>query len=100
MYPVILIDDLYHFVLVGLFDLGKLGENVLVVGEIAELDKLGSAAEESVADGVLKKLGKSRIRLIQPASVSDTICNILELLRSILVFIVEYRFLDNLRMEL
>ena len=78
----------------------ELCEDFLVVLELAEILKLCAVLDELGTDGVLQQLCKSGIGLIEPSSVSDSVGDVLELLGSILIFIMEYGVLDYLRVEL
>ena len=93
---VVLLDILCEFLLGKLLYSKELVEDFLVILELAEIFKLCAVLDELCADSVLEELCERRIGLIQPASVSDTVGNVLEFFRSILIFIVEYRLLDNL----
>ena len=56
--------------------------------------------KEFVSDLFPEKSGKSRIGLIKPSSVSDTVGNVFEFSRSIGIFVVENIVLDNFRVKL
>ena len=85
---------------ISLFNVHKLRKNIFVVLKLSELFKLCAVLDKFSSDSFAEKLCKSGIGLIKPSSVSDAVGNVLEFFRSILVFIVEYRFLDYLGMKL
>ena len=65
-----------------------------------QLLQLAAVFQEAVADLVTQQLSQTRIGLIQPSPVCDTVGDILELVRRIQIFFVEYAVLDDLRVQL
>ena len=86
--------------LVFLLDFPQLFQNSLVIFKDIELFQFAAVYQELVANLFPQQLGQTRIGLIQPSSVSNTIGNVLELVRGIQIFIMENRFLDDFGVQL
>ena len=68
----------------------ELLENSLIVLELSECLKLSSVLDELITDSLGEELCESGVGLIEPSSLRDTVSNVLELIRSIEEFLVEY----------
>ena len=94
------LDELGETLLVFLLDLAQLFQNSLVISENVQLFQLAAVLQETVADLVTQQLGQTRVGLIQPSPVCDTVGDVLELVRGVQIFFVEYAVLDDLRVQL
>ena len=81
-------------------NLAQFFKNALVVREYLELYKLGSILLEALSDTFGKQIGKLRVRLQQPTTISDTVGDVLELIRLVEILEMEHIVLDNLRVQL
>ena len=75
------LDELGETLLVFLLDLAQLFQNSLVISENVQLFQLAAVLQETVADLVTQQLGQTRVGLIQPSPVCDTVGDVLELVR-------------------
>ena len=89
------LDELGETLLVFLLDLAQLFQNSLVISENVQLFQLAAVLQETVADLVTQQLGQTRVGLIQPSPVCDTVGDVLELVRGVQIFFVEYAVLDD-----
>ena len=86
--------------LVFTLDFAESLENRSVVCENLELDELGSVLLEALADALGEQVGKSLVALEQPAAVSDTVGDVLELIGLVESLLTENVVLDNLAVKL
>lgn len=94
------LDILRKVLLVLLLYVKKFCKESLVVLVSLECGKLCAVLDELRADSLGEEFREVGVRLIEPSSVCNAVCYVLELLGSEAVLIVEYRVLDDLGVEL
>ena len=90
-----LLNNLCKTQLVVIFNLLKRIKHLLIILVVTQLKKLVTLGDEAIPNKLCNKLCKLWVCLANPSSESNTICYILEFIRSDCIEIVENSFLKN-----
>ena len=68
----------------------QLSSTSVSFSNLTELFELGCVFLEAIADSIGEELCQTRIGLVQPAAVCDTVGDVLELVGGIVILVVEH----------